>query len=357
MATTTYPTGERIDYAAILDGRTKALILAGVLLCLFLAALDQTIVGTALPAIVRDLNGLDLVAWISTGYLLASTATVPIYGKLSDLYGRRAILIWGVIVFLAGSALCGIATNMLELIAFRIFQGIGAAALTSTAFAVPADLFAPEEPDHREDGGQDRGAHELRIRYPEDLPGQQVLEVVAAVRVVREQKYLHRRRKHEQDADQRLLRLGPLLLGPGEEQGAGHVEPRRHAEDGTGPLGFGQVVLVKRGDVDVGAGRFVQRPRPLRPQSGNAPLHLRAPFPLYDRAVSGETRHVLFEQIAVFLARDIERAARAERAELAQHRTRSEAERRYLGAAVAFVEERRRAAGGVIAGRVFGLDN
>lgn len=145
MASTTYSSGERIDYASILDGRTKILILAGVLVCLFLAALDQTIVGTALPAIVRDLNGLDMVAWISTGYLLASTTMVPIYGKLSDLYGRRAILVWGVIVFLLGSMLCGIATTMMELIAFRVIQGIGAAALTSTAFAVPADLFAPAE--------------------------------------------------------------------------------------------------------------------------------------------------------------------------------------------------------------------
>jgi EmrB/QacA subfamily drug resistance transporter len=138
-------TGERIDYAAILPGRTKALILAGVLLGLFLSALDQTIVSTALPAIIGDLDGLDLVAWVSTGYLLASTATVPIYGKLSDLYGRRVILVWGIVVFLLGSALCGVAADMLQLIMFRVIQGVGAAALTSTAFAVPADLFAPAE--------------------------------------------------------------------------------------------------------------------------------------------------------------------------------------------------------------------
>ncbi len=145
MASTTYTGGERIDYAAILPSRTKFIILAGVLLCLFLAALDQTIVGTALPAIVRDFNGLDLVAWISTGYLLASTTMVPIYGKLSDLYGRKVILVWGIVSFLAGSMLCGIANSMIQLIAFRVIQGIGAAALTSTAFAVPADLFAPAE--------------------------------------------------------------------------------------------------------------------------------------------------------------------------------------------------------------------
>ncbi len=145
MATTALPTGERIDYAAILPQRTKFMILAGVLLGLFLAALDQTIVSTALPAIIKDFNGLDLVAWTSTGYLLASTAMVPIYGKLSDLYGRRIILVYGIIIFLIGSALCGISQNMIQLIAFRVIQGLGAAALTSTAFAVPADLFAPAE--------------------------------------------------------------------------------------------------------------------------------------------------------------------------------------------------------------------
>lgn len=137
--------GQRIDYATILPGRTKAVILAGVLLSLFLAALDQTIVSTALPAIVEDLNGLDLLAWVSTGYLLASTAMVPIYGKLSDLWGRKVILLWGILVFLIGSVLCGLAQTMIQLILYRVIQGIGAAALTSTAFAIPADLFTPAE--------------------------------------------------------------------------------------------------------------------------------------------------------------------------------------------------------------------
>src|SRR3712207_5789299 len=114
MATTqipsvTHPGSERIDYAAILPHQTKLLILGAVLLSLFLAALDQTIVATALPAIVADFDAIDLVSWVSTGYLLASTTMVPIYGKLSDLYGRKLILLWGIVVFLVGSALCGIA--------------------------------------------------------------------------------------------------------------------------------------------------------------------------------------------------------------------------------------------------------
>ena len=137
--------GQAINYAEELPHSTKLLILGAVLLSLFLAALDQTIVATALPAIVRDFNGIDLLSWVSTGYLLASTAMVPIYGKLSDMYGRKPILLWGIVVFLVGSALCGIAGSMIQLIAYRVLQGIGAAAITSTAFATPADLFAPAD--------------------------------------------------------------------------------------------------------------------------------------------------------------------------------------------------------------------
>ena len=94
---------------------------------------------------MSDFNGIDLVSWVSTAYLLASTTMVPIYGKLSDLYGRKPILLWGIVVFLLGSVLCGIASSMIQLIAFRVVQGIGAAAITSTAFAMPADLFVPAE--------------------------------------------------------------------------------------------------------------------------------------------------------------------------------------------------------------------
>ncbi|HET6780623.1 MAG TPA: MDR family MFS transporter [bacterium] len=145
MSASVATAAERIDYASTLSGQTKAFILIGVLLGLFLAALDQTIVATALPAIIADLRGIDLLAWVSTGYLLASTAMVPIYGRLSDFYGRRPVLLFGILVFLAGSALCGVAATMMQLVAFRVLQGIGAAALTSTAFAVPADLYPPAE--------------------------------------------------------------------------------------------------------------------------------------------------------------------------------------------------------------------
>ncbi|MBO9320054.1 MAG: MFS transporter [Chloroflexus sp.] len=148
MATTTTPTTvttTRIDYAATLDQRSKVLILVGVLLGLFLSALDQTIISTALPRIVADLKGIELIGWVSTSYLLASTAMVPIYGKLSDIYGRKYVLLFGITVFLLGSLLCGLAGDMTQLVFFRGLQGFGAAALTSTAFAIPADLFAPAE--------------------------------------------------------------------------------------------------------------------------------------------------------------------------------------------------------------------
>ncbi len=147
MATPTLaaPTGTRIDYTTTLDQRTKMLILVGVLLSLFLSSLDQTIVSTALPRIVADLHGIELLAWVSTSYLLVSTTMVPIYGKLSDIYGRKIILLVGITIFLIASMLCGISQNMLQLVIFRGIQGLGAAALTSTAFAIPADLFVPAE--------------------------------------------------------------------------------------------------------------------------------------------------------------------------------------------------------------------
>lgn len=145
MAVSTLSTAQRIDYSVTLDRRTKIIIMVGVLLGLFLSALDQTIVSTAMPRIVQDLNGIDLLAWVSTAYLLTNTAMVPIYGKLSDIYGRKIVLISGILIFMASSVLCGMATTMLQLVFFRGLQGLGGAALTSTAFAVPADLFAPAE--------------------------------------------------------------------------------------------------------------------------------------------------------------------------------------------------------------------
>jgi EmrB/QacA subfamily drug resistance transporter len=125
--------------------RQKAAIMVAVMLGLFLAALDQTIVGTALPRIVTDLSGNNLYTWVVTVYLLTSTVTVPIYGKLSDVYGRRPLLLIGVGLFLVGSALSGLSQSMGELIIFRGLQGLGAGAIFPIALAVIGDLFSPAE--------------------------------------------------------------------------------------------------------------------------------------------------------------------------------------------------------------------
>src|ERR671929_608494 len=104
-------------------------IFTGLVLVLLLAALDSTIVATALPTIVGELGGLEHISWITSAYLLAQTAVTPLYGKLGDLYGRKRILQTAVALFLAGSALCGLAGSMTALIAFRAVQGLGAGGL------------------------------------------------------------------------------------------------------------------------------------------------------------------------------------------------------------------------------------
>ncbi len=121
------------------------LIIIGVLLGMLLASLDQTIVGTALPRIVAELGGLDHYAWVVTAYLLASTVSIPIYGKLSDIYGRRPFFIGGMIIFLAGSALAGTSQNMTQLILYRGIQGLGAGAMMPIAMAIIGDVFPPAE--------------------------------------------------------------------------------------------------------------------------------------------------------------------------------------------------------------------
>src|SRR5438132_5083000 len=125
--------------------RDTLLTMVGVLMVMLLASLDQTIVSTAMPRIIADLQGFDRYTWVSTAYLLTSTVMVPIYGKLSDLLGRKPILLFGVVVFLAGSALSGTAQSMNQLILFRAFQGIGAGALIPIAITIVGDLFTPRE--------------------------------------------------------------------------------------------------------------------------------------------------------------------------------------------------------------------
>jgi len=128
-----------------LSTRIKVLATVGVMLALLLAALDQTIVGTALPRIVAELNGLDRYSWLITGYLVASTVVVPIAGKLGDLFGRKPFLIAGMIGFVAASALCGLSQDMTELILFRIIQGLFGGMLFASAFTVLGDIYPPAE--------------------------------------------------------------------------------------------------------------------------------------------------------------------------------------------------------------------
>jgi EmrB/QacA subfamily drug resistance transporter len=132
-------TGER------LTGRALWTVFGALMLGMFLAALDQTIVSTALPTIVGDLGGLDHLSWVVTAYLLASTVSTPIYGKLGDMYGRKPVFQAAILIFLAGSMLAGLSQTMDQLIGFRALQGIGAGGLMVGAQAIIADIVPPRE--------------------------------------------------------------------------------------------------------------------------------------------------------------------------------------------------------------------
>ena len=125
--------------------RQILMIMSGLMLGMFLAALDQTIVATALPTIVGDFHRSDLLSWVITAYLLASTASTPLWGKAGDLYGRKRVFQLAIVVFLVASALCGASQNMFELIAFRGLQGVGGGGLLSLAFAIIGDVIPPRE--------------------------------------------------------------------------------------------------------------------------------------------------------------------------------------------------------------------
>jgi EmrB/QacA subfamily drug resistance transporter len=123
----------------------KPLVLASVMLAMFMGAIEATIVSTAMPAIVADLGGFTLYSWVFSAYLLMNSVTVLIYGKLSDLFGRKPILTIGIIFFLIGSILCGFATSMKMLIIFRLIQGFGAGAVTPIATTIVGDIYTAEE--------------------------------------------------------------------------------------------------------------------------------------------------------------------------------------------------------------------
>jgi EmrB/QacA subfamily drug resistance transporter len=127
-------------------GRSRILlVVGGLMLVMLLAALDQTIVSTALPTIVGDLGGLNHISWVVTAYLLALTVVTPLYGKLGDLYGRKIVLQTALVIFLVGSALCGASQDMTQLVAFRAVQGLGGGGLMVTAMAAIGDVVSPRE--------------------------------------------------------------------------------------------------------------------------------------------------------------------------------------------------------------------
>src|SRR3954462_2244086 len=128
-----------------MTSRPPISILLALTLGVLLAALDQTIVATALPTVAGDLGGLTDLAWVVTAYLVAETVSTPLYGKLGDVIGRKRVLTGAIVVFLTGSALAGLSQSMLELILFRALQGLGAGGLIVTAMAVIADLVPPRE--------------------------------------------------------------------------------------------------------------------------------------------------------------------------------------------------------------------
>lgn len=141
FVTTSPPLADQPRYA----GRALATVFGALMLGMFLAALDQTIVSTALPTIVGDLGGLNHLSWVVTAYLLASTASTPLYGKLGDMYGRKPLFLAAILIFLAGSMLAGASQSLNELIAFRALQGIGAGGLMVGAQAIIGDIVPPRQ--------------------------------------------------------------------------------------------------------------------------------------------------------------------------------------------------------------------
>ena len=145
--TTTAPAGVNAPARPSVEFTHRQIItiLGGLMIGMFLAALDQTIMATSTRTIADDLNGFDMQAWATTAFLITSTISTPLYGKLSDIYGRRPFFLFAIGIFVVGSILCGLAQSMYELAAFRAIQGIGAGGLMSLALAIIGDIVPPRE--------------------------------------------------------------------------------------------------------------------------------------------------------------------------------------------------------------------
>ncbi|RDC49178.1 MFS transporter, partial [Acinetobacter sp. RIT592] len=125
--------------------KKKRNIIIAIMVSMFLAAFEGTVVTTAMPTIAKSLNGYNLMSWVFSSYLLTSAVSTPIYGKMSDLYGRKKMLSIGIVIFLIGSALCGFSQSMIQLIAFRAIQGIGAGSILTVTYTIVGDVFDLEE--------------------------------------------------------------------------------------------------------------------------------------------------------------------------------------------------------------------
>ena len=145
MSTSSKLNEETADDAGGMTHREIMTILVGLMMAMFLAALDQTVVGTAIRTIADDLNGFSLQVWATTAFLITSTISTPLYGKLSDMYGRKFFILFAISIFIVGSMLCGLSRSMYELAAFRALQGIGAGGLFSLALAIIGDIVPPRE--------------------------------------------------------------------------------------------------------------------------------------------------------------------------------------------------------------------
>lgn len=128
----------------LMDSKKRNIVIA-IMVAMFLAAFEGTVVTTAMPTIAKSLNGYNLISWVFSAYLLTSAVSTPIYGKLSDLYGRKKMLSIGIVIFLIGSSLCGLSQSMVQLIIYRAIQGIGAGAILTITFTIVGDIFTLEE--------------------------------------------------------------------------------------------------------------------------------------------------------------------------------------------------------------------
>ena len=145
MTSTAQPLTQGEQQQGALTHRQILVVLSGLLLGMFLAALDQTIVSTAMRTIADKLHGQTAQAWVTTAYLITSTISTPLYGKLSDSYGRKPFYLFAISIFVVGSMLCGTADNIYALAGYRAIQGIGAGGLMSLAFAIVGDLVPPRQ--------------------------------------------------------------------------------------------------------------------------------------------------------------------------------------------------------------------